>query len=179
MNAIERAAREAIPSLADFCLVHVVSGGMIRCVAGVHVSRLGRSHVRALMRCRGIRRDDLVSSVASVVRTQRPILRPRVASEPRETPRKGGIAELQQRLAPCSVLVVPIVDDGTAALGALSLCYSESARTYTARQLKPARRIAMRIARFLVQARDNVATRLAPRDARQAVPPRRRAGPRN
>lgn len=179
MDTIERAARDAIPTLADFCLVHVVNGATIPCVAGAHVSRQGQMHVRALMRSRGIRRNDLVSTVAHVVRTRRPILRTHVAAEPREAIHKGGIAELQHRLAPRSVLVVPIAE-GAVILGALSLCYSESGRSYSERHLKPAHRMAARIAGLLAAARRaRVRVHAAIRDARQRATSRRRIAPRH
>jgi GAF domain-containing protein len=179
MDTIEKAARDAIPALADFCLVHVVNGTMLLCVAGAHVSRHGRMHVRALMRSRGIRRDDLVSTVAHVVRTRRPMLRAHVAMEPRDGIRKGGIAELQHRLAPRSVLVMPIADGGVV-LGALSLCYSASGRSYTDRHLKPAHRIAARIAGALVTNRPAGArVHAAVRDTRHRATLRQRIAPRH
>jgi transcriptional regulator with GAF, ATPase, and Fis domain len=95
-----------------------------------------------------IRRNDLVSSVAQVIRTQRPLLRPRVYQEPQEQVRKNEASELQRRLAPRSVLVVPIMS-GPAVVGALSLCYSESGRSHAERHLGPARKIALRISRAL------------------------------
>jgi len=179
MDIVERAARDAIPTLADYCLVHVVSGATIPCVAGAHVSRHGQTHVRALMRSRGIRRNDLVSTVAQVIRTSRPMLRSHVTAERREEIRKGGIAEVQHRLAPRSVLVVPIAD-GAVVLGALSLCYSESGRSYSERHLRPAHRMAMRIARVLAAAR-RARSRLhaAVHDARHRATGRRRVVPRH
>jgi hypothetical protein len=148
MNAIERSARHAIPNIADFCLVHVIHGASIPCVAAVHVSRGKQTHLRTLMRRFTIRRNDLVSSVAQVIRTQRPLLRPRVYEEPQEKLRKSEASELRRQLAPRSVLVVPIMS-GPAVVGALSLCYSESGRSHAERHLGPARRLALRISRAL------------------------------
>ena len=148
MDAIERTVREAVPLLADFCLVHLVRGAAIPCVAAVHVSRSGQSLLRTLMRRHSIRRDDLVSSVAHVVRTHRPLLRPRLKQEQGEQTHTSQITELHRRLAPCSVLVVPITTQ-RAVLGALSLCFSESGRSYSRRHVAPARRIAARIAAII------------------------------
>lgn len=148
MNAIERVARRAVPAVADFCLVHVVRGAVIPCVAAIHVSRPGQLLLRALMRRRRIRRDDLVSSVAQVIRARRPLLRPRVQEEEDESASRSEIAKLHQRLAARSVLVVPITT-GRAVVGALTLCFSESGRSYTVRHLAPARRIAAAIAQEL------------------------------
>lgn len=150
MNAIERVARDAVPAIADFCLVHVVRGVVIPCAAAIHVSRRGQLLLRSLMRHHVIRSNDLVSSVAHVVRTQRPLLRSRVHDEPRGDGR-GEIAKLHRRLAARSVLVVPITAQ-RAVVGALSLCFAESGRSYTVRHLAPARRIAARIAEVLVPA---------------------------
>ena len=165
MKAVERTARDAIPHIADFCLVHVVDGPSIPCVAAHHISREKQTRLREMMRNLRIRRNDLVSSVAQVIRTKRPLLRTRVYEEPsastprprrtgRTKPGGGEVAELHRRLAPCSVLVVPIMA-GSAVLGALSLCYSESRRSYATRHLGPARRLALRIANAL-KPRDSI-----------------------
>ena len=156
MKAVERTARDAIPNIADFCLVHVVDGTSIPCVAAHHISREKQTRLRALMRSLRIRRNDLVSSVAQVIRTKRPLLRTRVYEDPsaalrrtgKTRPGRGQVTELHRRLAPCSVLVVPIMA-GSAVLGALSLCYSESRRSYATRHLGPAKRLALKIANAL------------------------------
>lgn len=178
MDTLARTARDAVPTLADFCLVHVVDGATLRCVAGAHVSRPGQMYVRALMRSRGIRRNDLVSTVAHVVRTGRPLLRAHVPAEPRGEIRKGGLAELQHRLAPRSVLVVPIADGG-AVLGALSLCYSESGRSYAGRHLRPAHRMTARIAHLLAARRATTRAHVAGRELRHRVTGRRTIAPRH
>ena len=162
MNAIERVARDAVPLLADFCLVHVVNGAVIPCVAAVHVSRGGQQRLRALMRNHSIRSNDLVSSVAHVVRTRRPLLRQRVREEAGSADAGGEIGNLHQRLAPRSVLVVPITA-GRVVVGALSLCFSESGRSYAVQHLAPARRIATRIAQVLVPPAHASRRRLAAR----------------
>jgi transcriptional regulator with GAF, ATPase, and Fis domain len=148
MNVIERSARHAIPNIADFCFVHVIHGSTIPCVAAVHVSRGKQTRLRALMRRFKIRRNDLASSVAQVIRTQRPLLLPRVYEEPQDRVRKSDASQMQRQLAPRSVLVVPIMS-GPAVVGALSLCYSESGRSHAERHLGPARRLALRISRAL------------------------------
>lgn len=178
MDTLARTTRDAVPSLADFCLVHLVDGATIRCVAGAHVSRPGQMSVRALMRSRGIRRTDLVSTVAHVVRTGRPMLRAHVPAEPRGEIRRGALAELQHRLAARSVLVVPIADGG-AVLGALSLCYSESGRSYTERHLRPAHRLTARIAHLLTTRRATTRAHAAVRDLRHRLTARRTIEPRH
>jgi hypothetical protein len=146
---IERIARESVPAVADFCLVHLVAGRSIRCVAAVHSTRGGGRDMRALMKTHRIRCDDRDSTVAHVVRTRRATLRTGISLEMPARPRAGGVADLHRRLAPTSALVVPIVG-GAAVLGALSLCYSHSGRAYNARQIPSAQRLASRIADALI-----------------------------
>ena len=104
MNAIERAAREAVPALADFSLVHMVDGAVIRCVAGAHVSPAGRALVRALMRRGAIRRTDLVSTAAHVIRTERPTLRAHIGrrSSARRPVEARPISSAASHRDPCS-----------------------------------------------------------------------------
>jgi GAF domain-containing protein len=147
-RAIERAARDAVPTFADFCLVHLVAGRTIKCVAGTHATRGGGRDVRALMKRHRIRQDDRDSTVAQVVRTQRAMLRKEIYPEASNRIRTG-VGELHRRLATTSALVVPIVRHG-AVLGAISLCYSHSGRAYAARHLAAAQRLADRIAAALV-----------------------------
>lgn len=148
-RAIERAVREAVPTLADFCLVHVLAGRGIRCVAGAHSTREGQRDIRALMKVHRIRPDDRDSTVAQVVRTRRATLRREIPAEIPGRARPGVVTALHRRLAPTSALVVPIVHDGKV-IGALSLCYSHSGRAYAARHVAAAERLSSRIARNLV-----------------------------
>jgi GAF domain-containing protein len=179
-RAIERAARDAVPTLADFCLVHLVAGRVIRCVAGAHSTREGGRDVRALMSHR-IRPDDRDSTVAQVVRTHRATLRREIYPDTHDRARARGLAELHRRLAPTSALVVPIVIDG-AVLGALSLCYSHSGRSYAARHVASAERLASRIADILVAGTPidaPIGLRAAVRHAGQGTTVRRRVAARN
>jgi GAF domain-containing protein len=181
-RAIERTARAAVPSLADFCLVHLVAGRGITFIAGAHATRAGRRHIRALMRTHRIRPDDPDSTVAQVVRTRRPTLRTTIFPDLNErNVRTGGIADLHRRLAPTSALVVPILRDGTV-LGAVSLCYSQSGRSYGARHLPSAERLASRIAEVLTpgaRTKASLGLRAAARHARQSTTMRRRVAARN
>jgi GAF domain-containing protein len=174
-HSIQRSIREAIPALGDFCLVHLVHGRTIRCVAGAHSTREGGRAVRELIKAHRIRPDDRASTVAHVVRSRRSTLRKGIHPDPDDT-RAGGIAELRRRLAPTSALVVPILRDGVA-LGALSLCFSDSGRSYSARQISPAERLAARIADALIPSSTIDATlgpRTAARYAEQDASSRRR-----
>ena len=147
-NAVQRSARHAVPALADFCLVHLVCGRTIRCVAGAHATRPGARAIRELMTTHRIRLNDRDSTVAHVVRSGRATLRTEIHQDP-DTARAGVVAALHRRLAPTSALVVPIVHGG-AVLGALSLGYSHSGRSYAARHVASARRLATHIAGVLL-----------------------------
>src|SRR5215216_1405291 len=134
LRAVERTAREAVPALADFCFVHLVAGRGITCIAGTHATREGRRTLRALMRRHRIRPDDRVSAVAQVVRTRQPLVRVDIRPDTDTNVRTNSVGALHRRLDPRSALVVPIVYND-ALLGTLSLCYSESGRSYAARHL--------------------------------------------
>jgi GAF domain-containing protein len=180
-RAIERSARQTIPATADFCLVHVACGRTIRCVAGVHSTRQGLRVIRALMKTHRVHPDDRDSTVAHVMRTRRATLRTEIHPDVPDTTRAGSIADLRRQLAPTSALVVPILH-GTRVLGALSLCYAHSGRSYTSRHVASAERLAARIADVLVPAARMDAApalRAATGHARQGTIVRRRAAPRN
>lgn len=145
--AIEAIAHRTVPALADFCVVHVRHRHALRAVAGAHTTAAGERDVRALMDAR-IDLDDSQSTAAYVVRTGRPVLRSTV--EPDRRPgRRDRIATLVERLAPRSVLVMPIAV-GPTVVGTLSLCYAHSGRSYASRHLPRARRLASRIAAALL-----------------------------
>lgn len=136
---VQRLAREAVPSLADFSLVYQVAGRVIRAIAAVHVTREGSRDVRALMKTYRITTDDRSSSVAQVIRTQRPLLRTEIRPDPAKG-RAGSVTHLHVRLATRSALVVPILNDG-AVLGAVSLPFRplvRSAQRRSRRTVRPA-----------------------------------------
>ena len=179
-NAIQRSARHAVPALADFCLVHLVCGRTIRCIAGAHDTRQGARAIRELMTTDRIRPDDRQSTVAHVVRSGRATLRTDIHPDP-EMARARGVAEIHRRLAPTSALVVPIVHGG-AVLGALSLCYSHSGRSYAARHVASAKRLATDIAGVLLPAPAidaAIGLRAAARHASHTSTMRRRVAARN
>ncbi|MNC87399.1 GAF domain protein [compost metagenome] len=92
-----------------------------------------------------ISQDDRVSTVAHVVRTGRPSLRTTIPPEPDGGGYVSRVAQLHRRLAPGSVLVVPIRQHGNVT-GAVSLCYSHSGRSYRTRDVAIAERLASGIA---------------------------------
>jgi transcriptional regulator with GAF, ATPase, and Fis domain len=172
------AARGAFPRLADFYFVHVTTPRTLRCVAAGHRTRSFARDMRSMVGTCPIRRDDLTSTAAFVVRSGKPALRSGIH---RDNDRMRGNASvaLQRRLAPTSALVVPVMADHQV-LGALSLCYSHSGRSHGPQHVPLAQRLAARIAAALIAA-SHAASRLrsAARHARQRTALRRRMGARD
>jgi GAF domain-containing protein len=176
-RSVQQIVRRLVPSAADFCLVHLSSHGAIKAVAGAHASRDGERVLLMLMRSYRIAPDDGASGVASVMRTRRPLLRTAIQIDAAVVRRGFASAvELHRQLAPRSALVVPILTP-FAVIGALTLCYSHSGRTYTARNIRAAERVAERIAQTLVPSAPDPLRALA-RLPRQGTTVRRRVAPR-
>jgi len=179
-RSIREIARRTVPALADFAMVFMVAGRSIVGIASVHISPAGDRLLRALQRIYRIRRDDLQSTVAQVIRTGRPSLRRSIQYDGQPAPR-GSVADLHRRLACRSALVLPIHIGATVA-GAVTLCYAGSGRTYAPGDLAGAQRVARAIARtILLPVPHAPAPRLraAIGDARRHTPIRRRVAPRN
>lgn len=178
-KAIQRIARRAVPALADFAVVFVVTGRSIVGIASAHATPAGEKLLRDLQRVYRVRRDDLRSTVAQVVRTGRPSLRRSIKHEDAPHPR-GSVADLHQRLACRSALVLPI-RVGATVTGAVSLCYAGSGRTYTPSDLAGALRVAREIECAVPPPLPHAALRLraATGDARRQATVRRRVAPRN
>ncbi len=183
-RSVQRIARQCVPGLADFCLVHVIAGTSMPCVAGAHTTSDGKRQIRALLRSHRVARDDPHSTVAQVVRTKRPMLR--IGIQPDTLQRRGpdndgAIAELHRLLGPRSALVVPIMattSGGEAVLGALTLCYSHSGRSYGPGDIPAATRVAGHVARALEPADPSAQSQRARSSARtpgQGTIVRRRA----
>jgi GAF domain-containing protein len=181
-RTVREIARRTVPALADFCVVFVVAGRTIAGIASAHADPDGDRLVRALQRVYRIRRADLHSTVAQVIRTGRPSLRTGIVPESQLRPvPRGGVADLHRRLACRSALVVPI-HVGPEMFGAVSLCYAESGRTYTRADMSAGRRVALEIARAVAPPDSpNGALRLRPttRHARRGSTVRRRVDSRN
>ncbi len=158
-KTIEQIARGAVPALADFAMVFVVTGRSIVGVASAHVSPGGERLLRALRRVYRVRREDLHSTVAQVVRTGRPSLRRDILNENHSRAPRGSVADLHRRLACRSALVLPI-RVGETVTGAVSLCYAGSGRNYGKSDLADARRIAHEIARAVPLSLPHAAPRL-------------------
>jgi len=179
-RSIQEIARRAVPALADFAMVFMVAGRSIDGVAAAHISPAGNRLLRALQRIYRIRRNDLRSTVAQVIRTGRPSLR-RSIQDDQQPARRGSVADLHRRLACRSVLVLPI-RIGHEVAGAVTLCYAGSGRTYARADLAGAQRVAREIARTVLLPVPHAATprlRAAVGDARRHPTVRRRVAARN
>jgi GAF domain-containing protein len=149
-RTLQGIVRRLVPSSADFCVVHVASKGTIRAIAGAHATRRGERLLRMLMRSYRIAPDDGASGVASVMRTRRPLVRTAIQMDSAVARRgNASVVQLHRLLAPRSALVVPILSPPVSVLGALTLCYSQSGRMYSARNVRAAERAAARIAQVL------------------------------
>lgn len=178
-KTIQRIARGAVPTLADFAVVFVVAGRSIIGVASAHVNPGGEKLLRTLQRVYRIRRDDLRSTVAQVVRTGQPSLRRSILTESAPAA-PGSITDLHRRLACRSALVLPI-RVGETVTGAVTLCYAGSGRTYAPTDLAGARRIARELERMAPPPLPHAAPRLraATGDPRRHATVRRRVASRN
>ena len=148
---IHGAARRAIPRLADYCLIHVATPRSLRCVTAVHRASDHSRDMLAMMSARPIRRDDLTSTVAGVMRSGKPALRPSIRLEETAAGGHRPVVRLYSRLAPRSALVVPLMA-GSTVLGTLSLCYSDSRRSHAPHHVPQAERLAGRVAAALIAA---------------------------
>jgi GAF domain-containing protein len=146
---LERVARVAVPALADVCLVYLLDGEQLRCVASAHATRAGDRLLRALRKVYKVTRNDPESSVAQVVRRRRPSLRAEIRPEHQAPdPRVTGLArvfDIHRQLAVRSALVVPI-EGRSAVLGAMAFSYAQSGRRYKPADLPAAERVAHQVA---------------------------------
>lgn len=147
-TTLQRVARAAVPSIADFCLIFIAKNGTIPCAAFAHCTDDGRRVLRALNRTYKITRSNPSSTVAHVLRCGRPELRSDIDVEPRAPAADVRAFNLHRRLGTRSALVVPI-GSRPDVLGALSLCFGDSGRRYSAEHLGPALDVATLIAAFL------------------------------
>src|SRR5262245_60297740 len=179
-RSIQGIARRAVPALADFAIVFLVAGRSIVGIASAHISPAGNRLLRTLQRIYRIRRDDLQSTVAQVIRTGRPSLRRSIQDDGQPAPR-GSVADLHRRLACRSALVLPI-RVGAAVAGAITLCYAGSGRSYAPADLAHAERVVREITRNVALPMPHAAAprlRAAVGDARRHTSVRRRVAPRN
>jgi GAF domain-containing protein len=146
-RVLRRLARSFVPALADFCLIHLVDRHHLRCIASAHSTREGRRLVRTLAGNTPIHRNDPLSTAAHVVRTGRVQIRSDITSDTDVPGRSRGGGALR-RLAPQSAMVIPLIGRDRA-LGAITLCYSESGRRYTAQHMRSAKQLARLVTDYL------------------------------
>jgi GAF domain-containing protein len=163
--ALKNIARAVVPRAADFCLIFLVRGTAVRCVAAAHSTPEGQRLLRSFIRAYAITITDPVSTVAQVVRTGRPRLRAEIHTEGLSRFKPQPVLALLHRLGPRSALVVPI---GAAprVLGAISLSFAGSGRKYTAQDVASAMRLAGFTERMIAK-RVGVAAGLPPPARRQ------------
>jgi GAF domain-containing protein len=147
-STLQRIARTAVPSVADYCLIFIANEDQVPCVASAHCTDTGRRLLRALHRAYKITRSDPSSTVAHVVRSGRSQLRSDIAVEPHEAPAAVDVLSLHHRLGTRSAIVVPIGARPNV-LGAISMCYTDSGRRYTTKHLSDAQQLASMIAAFI------------------------------
>jgi len=145
----EHVARAAVPAIADFCLVYLLDGEHLRCVASAHATRAGDRLLRALNRVYKITRHDGDSTVAQVVRLRRASLRGEIRPEHQAPDRRvsqlARVFDIHRQLAVRSALAVPI-EGRSGVLGAVAFSYAESGRQYKPEDLRIAERVARSIA---------------------------------
>ena len=168
---LQRLAQSAVPSLADFCFIHLVDNEHLRCAASAHVTRAGQRLVRGLARADRITCTDPLSTVAQAVRSRRPQVRAEIAQDP-DPPSRLRVFDLHRQLGAQSAIVVPLLADGDA-LGALTLGYAGSGRHYGPQDVSWAKRFARKISAGLGRARDATAARARPISRAAAATTRR------
>lgn len=153
---LEGVARATVPVLADFCLVYLLDGEQLRCVASAHATRAGDRLLRALQKVYKITRDDRDSTVAQVVRLGRPSLRAEIRPEYQAPDRRmtqlARVFDIHRQLAARSALVVPI-EGRSGVLGAAAFSYAQSGRHYKPADVPIAERVAHEIALAVDHAR--------------------------
>ena len=153
---LARVASAVVPDLADFCLVYLVEGDELRCVASAHATRAGDRLLHALNKVYKITRTDPESTVAQVVRLRRPSLRAEIKPEHQAPDSDASelvrVCDIHRQLAARSALVVPIKGP-FGVLGAVALSFSQSGRQYKPADLRYAERLAHQIAVAVNEAR--------------------------
>jgi len=153
----------AVPSIADWCAVDVVTdAGKVERLAVAHVDPAKMEIVRTIREC--YEDPDSPYSVAAVVRTARPTIVPRISDEmiQRAARGDGECIRLLRLLGLASYIGVPLVAHGRT-LGALSFVSAESKRQYTDEDLRFAEDVAFRVALAIDNARAYEAAQFANR----------------
>lgn len=162
------AARLAVPTLADLCVIDVLEeGGTFRRVAFAHVNGLGPEELaRAVERCPPkLSREE--HPVVRAIRTGEPEIVSLEEAMQRVTESPEHL-EILKRISPASLLVTPMISRGHT-LGVIQLVSMAhgSARTYGARERTLAEELGHRAAAAIENARLYEAAREARRVAEQ------------
>lgn len=152
-KTLQRLARLAVPTLADFCIVDVlVEGDRIQRVAVAAADEDSQSVLEEL-RHRFPPALESREPAARALREEKPVLIGELTPGSLATSTQDEQHyELAQRLAPSSAIAVPLVARGHI-VGAITFVRAESGRRYTAADLPLAEEIARRAALALDNAR--------------------------
>jgi PAS domain S-box-containing protein len=144
--------RLVVPSLADYCLIHLVEGTTLRQVAAVHADP-ARQHLLEELGRIYQPGDHPASRVARVLRTGMPDFVPNFALEMAETVQPSNrLLELVRQIAPRSGIILPLVARGRI-LGTITLILAESGRIYESADVSFAEELARRAALAIDNAR--------------------------
>ena len=142
---IQHLTRLVVPSVADWCIVQVLDGeGRLRPVEITHADSSRTSVMWELFR-RWPSAPDRRGSAASVAKTGRPMLIPRITEEILRGRVDDSFAQTLRDLRLCSAITVPLQARGRT-LGAFTLMSAESERLYDSEDLRFAEDIASRAA---------------------------------
>jgi PAS domain S-box-containing protein len=145
-------ARLAVPHLADWCAVHILTDdGTIHQLALSHVDPAKVTFAQELQR-RYLEDPSVPYSVSNVIRTGKPELAPPFAAEPIAPVHDAGAVTLPPHLPLESLMVVPLIAPGEI-LGAITFVSAESGRRYGPADLALAQDLAHRAALAVDNAR--------------------------
>jgi signal transduction histidine kinase len=138
--------RCCVPTVGDYCTIHVADDdGHIRRIETLHYDPAKQDAVRALVRQYEYHLDG-PGEVPTVIRTQQPILLPRLdLASIRAAARNETTAKLLDEIGPSSFMCVPLVARGRS-FGAMSFTITDSGRTFGQDELELASEIARRTA---------------------------------
>ena len=151
-ETLGRVARLCVQSLAQWCVIDLLSGWEIRRIGGAHADPAKEPLLRALQRRHPPRWDSAHPS-AAVLRTGEPVLSPELTDDDlRRSTDDDEHARLVRELGTRTMLAVPLVARGST-LGAITLCSAAPGRRYGRADLDLARELARRAATAVDNAR--------------------------
>jgi signal transduction histidine kinase len=138
--------RFCVPRLADYCSIHVVGDqGVIRRAETAHYVPAKGPLVHALAAHYPVRADD-DNAIATVVRTQQPVLVPTIDFDGlKKSANDQEVVRLLDEVRPMSFMCVPLVARGRA-FGAMSFTMSDSGRFFSNEDLSVATELSRRTA---------------------------------